>query len=151
MDKILIRGGKPLKGSVQVRGAKNAALPLMAATILAEQACTLHNIPCLHDVFTMDKLLTSFGAKVEFTGRYMTIDPSSIDTQVASYDLVRKMRASFFVLGPMLGRFATAKVSLPGGGAIILREVEQHLAVCVVEGNYPRYSVDVRCGWMDVA
>lgn len=127
MDKILIRGGRPLKGSVQVRGAKNAALPLMAATILAEQACTLHNIPCLHDVFTMDKLLTSFGAKVEFTGRYMTIDPSSIDTQVASYDLVRKMRASFFVLGPMLGRFGTAKVSLPGGCAIGTRPVDIHL------------------------
>lgn len=127
MDKILIRGGKPLKGSVQVRGAKNAALPLMAATILAEQACTLHNIPCLHDVFTMDKLLTSFGAKVEFTGRYMTIDPSTIDTQVASYDLVRKMRASFFVLGPMLGRFGTAKVSLPGGCAIGTRPVDIHL------------------------
>ncbi len=127
MDKILIRGGKPLKGAVQVRGAKNAALPLMAATILAEQACTLHNIPCLHDVFTMDKLLTSFGAKVEFTGRYMTIDPSSIDTQVASYDLVRKMRASFFVLGPMLGRYGTAKVSLPGGCAIGTRPVDIHL------------------------
>ena len=127
MDKILIRGGKPLHGSVQIRGAKNAALPLMAATILAEQACTLHNIPCLHDVFTMDKLLSSFGAKVEFTGRYMTIDPSCIDSQVASYDLVRKMRASFFVLGPMLARYGTAKVSLPGGCAIGTRPVDIHL------------------------
>ena len=127
MDKILIRGGKPLHGSVQIRGAKNAALPLMAATILAEQACTLHNIPCLHDVFTMDKLLSSFGAKVEFTGRYMTIDPSMIDSQVASYDLVRKMRASFFVLGPMLARYGKAKISLPGGCAIGTRPVDIHL------------------------
>lgn len=127
MDKILIRGGKPLHGSVPVRGAKNAALPLMAATLLAEQACTLHNIPCLHDVFTMDKILTSFGCRVEFTGRYMTIDPSTVDNHVAGYDLVRKMRASFFVLGPMLARHGYAKVSLPGGCAIGTRPVDIHL------------------------
>ncbi|MCX5759607.1 MAG: UDP-N-acetylglucosamine 1-carboxyvinyltransferase, partial [Candidatus Hydrogenedentes bacterium] len=70
MDKILIRGGKPLHGSVQVRGAKNAALPLMAAAILAEGPCTLHNVPCLNDIFSMDKLLGSMGMSVEFTGRY---------------------------------------------------------------------------------
>jgi len=127
VDKILIRGGKPLEGAVHVRGAKNAALPLMAASLLAEQACTLHNIPCLHDVFTMDKLLTSLGARVEFTGRYMTIDASSVDNQVASYDLVRKMRASFFVLGPLIARYGYAKVSLPGGCAIGTRPVDIHL------------------------
>ncbi|MBX7257598.1 MAG: UDP-N-acetylglucosamine 1-carboxyvinyltransferase [Candidatus Hydrogenedentes bacterium] len=127
MDKILIRGGRPLKGQVQVRGAKNSALPLMAASILAEEACTLHNIPCLHDIFTMDKLLSSFGARIEFTGRYMTIDASTIESQVALYDLVRKMRASFFVLGPLLARFGKARVSLPGGCAIGTRPVDIHL------------------------
>ena len=99
MDKILIRGGKPLQGQVHVRGAKNAALPLMAAALLAEAPCTLHNIPCLHDIFSMDKLLAGMGVKIEFTGRYMTLDAESGVTPVAPYDLVRKMRASFFVLG----------------------------------------------------
>lgn len=127
MDKILIRGGRPLHGSVHVRGAKNAALPLMAASILAEQTCTLHNVPCLHDVFTMDKLLSSFGVRIEFTGRYMTIDASAIENYVAPYELVRKMRASFFVLGPLLARFGCARVSLPGGCAIGTRPVDIHL------------------------
>ena len=73
MDKILIRGGKPLKGSIHVRGAKNAALPLMAAAILAEKPCVLHNVPCLHDIFSMDKLLSFMGTKIDFTGRYSTL------------------------------------------------------------------------------
>ena len=127
MDKMLICGGKPLKGCVQVRGAKNATLPLMAASILAETPCVLHNVPCLHDVFTMDKLLGSMGMTVEFTGRYMTLDASTMNSHVAHYDLVRKMRASFFVLGPLLGRFGKAHVSLPGGCAIGTRPVDIHL------------------------
>ena len=142
MDKILIRGGKPLHGSVQVRGAKNAALPLMAAAILAEQPCVLHNVPCLHDVFSMDKLLGVMGVSIEFTGRYMTLDASALESQYAPYDLVRKMRASFFVLGPLLGRFGKAKVSLPGGCAIGTRPVDIHLKglealganICIEEG-----------------
>jgi UDP-N-acetylglucosamine 1-carboxyvinyltransferase len=127
VDKILIRGGKPLRGSVQVRGAKNAALPLMAAALLAEQPCVLHNVPCLHDVFTMDKLLGGMGMTIEFTGRYMTLDASTVQCCVAPYDLVRKMRASFFVLGPLIGRFGKARVSLPGGCAIGTRPVDIHL------------------------
>lgn len=127
MDKIIIRGGKPLRGAVHVRGAKNATLPLMAAAILAEEPCTLHNVPCLHDVFTMDKILAGMGMTIEFTGRYMTLDASTIATQLAPYDLVRKMRASFFVLGPLLGRYRKAKVSLPGGCAIGTRPVDIHL------------------------
>lgn len=127
MDKILIRGGKPLRGAVQVRGAKNSALPLMAAAILAEQPCVLHNVPCLHDVFTMDKILSGMGMTTEFTGRYMTLDASTMGCQEAPYDLVRKMRASFFVLGPLLGRFGKARVSLPGGCAIGTRPVDIHL------------------------
>lgn len=127
MDKILIKGGRPLQGTVQVRGAKNSVLPLMAAAILAEQPCTLHNIPCLHDVFTMDKILSSMGVSIEFTGRYMTLDASSLAAKEAPYDLVRKMRASFFVLGPLLARFGEARVSLPGGCAIGTRPVDIHL------------------------
>ncbi|MBI5092667.1 MAG: UDP-N-acetylglucosamine 1-carboxyvinyltransferase [Candidatus Hydrogenedentes bacterium] len=127
MDKILIRGGKPLKGAVQVRGAKNSTLPLMAAALLGEQPCVLHNVPCLHDVFTMDKLLAEMGMTNEFTGRSMTLDATTVDSQVAPYDLVRKMRASFFVLGPLLGRYGKARVSLPGGCAIGTRPVDIHL------------------------
>lgn len=127
MDRIRIRGGKALKGCVRVRGAKNAVLPLMAASILAEDPCVLHNVPCLHDVFTMDKLLSCTGLVIDFTGRYMTIDPSGIHTPEAPYDWVRKMRASFFVLGPLLARFGRARVSLPGGCAIGTRPVDIHL------------------------
>ena len=127
MDRIVVRGGVPLNGTVQVRGAKNAALPLMAASILAEQPCVLHNVPCLHDVFSMDKLLTSMGMKAEFTGRYMTLDASNMESRTAPYDMVRKMRASFFVLGPLLGRYGKARVSLPGGCAIGTRPVDIHL------------------------
>ncbi len=127
MDKILIQGGRPLKGAVQVRGAKNSVLTLMAASILAETPSTLHNVPCLHDVFTMDKILADMGMTIEFTGRFMTLDASTVSAQSARYDLVRKMRASFFVLGPLLGRFGHARVSLPGGCAIGTRPVDIHL------------------------
>ena len=144
MDKILVRGGRPLTGSVQVRGAKNAALPLMAACILADQPCVLHNVPCLHDVFTMDKLLSGMGMAIEFTGRAMTLDASSMDSQTAPYDLVRKMRASFFVLGPLLGRFARARVSLPGGCAIGTRPVDIHLKGLEALGA----SIDIEDGYV---
>ncbi len=127
MDKILVRGGTPLQGTVHVRGAKNAALPLMAAAILAESPCVLHNVPCLHDIFSMDKLLSFMGTRIDFTGRSMTLDTTGIATPEAPYDLVRKMRASFFVLGPLLARFGRARVSLPGGCAIGTRPVDIHL------------------------
>lgn len=127
MDKIVIRGGKPLQGTVHVRGAKNAALPIMAASLLAESSCTLHNVPCLHDVFTMDKILSFMGMQIDFTGRCMTVDPAGLHAHEAPYELVRKMRASFFVLGPLLARFGTARVSLPGGCAIGTRPVDIHL------------------------
>ena len=142
MDRILIKGGRPLKGKVPVHGAKNATLPLMAAAILAEEPCVLHNVPCLHDIFTMDKILAGLGMTIEFTGRYMTLDASTISSQMAPYELVRKMRASFFVLGPLLARYGKAKVSLPGGCAIGTRPVDIHLKglealgarICIEEG-----------------
>ncbi|MEK7794649.1 MAG: UDP-N-acetylglucosamine 1-carboxyvinyltransferase [Candidatus Hydrogenedentota bacterium] len=127
MDRILIRGGNPLRGRVHVRGAKNSALPLMAATLLAEGPCTLHNVPCLHDIFTMDKILAEMGVSIDFTGRTMTLDAAEASSNPAPYELVRKMRASFFVMGPLLGRFGYARVSLPGGCAIGTRPVDIHL------------------------
>lgn len=127
MDSIVIHGGRPLRGEVHLRGAKNAALPLMAASILAETPCVLHNVPCLHDIFSMDKLLSHMGAHIEFTGRYMTMDAAPLSSPNAPYELVRKMRASFFVLGPLVARFGRARVSLPGGCAIGARPVDIHL------------------------
>ncbi len=127
MDQILVRGGTPLRGRVVVRGAKNSALPLMAAAVAAQEPCVLHNVPCLHDIFSMDKILTSMGMGIDFTGQSMTLDPTALNSSEASYDLVRKMRASFFVLGPLLARFGKAKVSLPGGCAIGERPVDIHL------------------------
>lgn len=127
MDKIRVQGGNPLNGAVNIRGAKNSALPLMAAAVQAEGPCTLHNMPCLHDIFSMDKVLTSMGVGIDFTGQTMTLDPTTIHTHTAHYDLVRKLRASFFVLGPLWGRFGEAKVSLPGGCAIGTRPVDIHL------------------------
>jgi len=127
MDKIIIHGNNPLRGKISIHGAKNAVLPLMAASILAESPCVLHNVPCLHDVFTMDKLLTQMGVQIEFTGRYMTISVPNRISPVAPYDLVSKMRASFFILGPLLARYGKARVSLPGGCAIGTRPVDIHL------------------------
>jgi len=129
---------------VHIRGAKNSALPLMAATLLAEAPCTLHNIPCLHDIFTMDKLLSHMGMAVEFTGRYMHLDPRSVNSQTAPYDLVRKMRASFFVLGPLLGRYGKARVSLPGGCAIGTRPVDIHLKGLEALG----FTIDIQDGYV---
>ena len=127
MDKIRIRGGTPLRGRVRVAGAKNAALPLMAAAILAEGPCVLHNVPCLADIDSMTKLLASMRMDTSLAGHTMTLDASAMTSQEAHYDLVRKMRASFFVLGPLLGRFGHARVSLPGGCAIGARPVDIHL------------------------
>ena len=127
MDKMLVRGGKPLEGDIHVRGAKNAALPLMAASLLAHEPIVLHNVPCLHDIFSMDKILAEMGVKIDFTGQSMTLDARDIDNPVAPYELVRKMRASFFVLGSLLARMGKAKVSLPGGCAIGTRPVDIHL------------------------
>ena len=127
MDQILVRGGTPLRGRVTIRGAKNAALPLMAASIVAKSPSVLHNVPCLHDIFSMDKILTEMGMHIDFTGQSMTLDPTGIESWEAPYDLVRKMRASFFVLGPLLARFGKAHVSLPGGCAIGERPVDIHL------------------------
>jgi UDP-N-acetylglucosamine 1-carboxyvinyltransferase len=134
MDRIRIRGGRRLKGEIPISGAKNAALKLMAASLLTAQPLTLTHVPRLADVRAMAELLRSFGVGVTISlgggigeGDAMTLDAGSITSTFASYDMVRKMRASFQVLGPLLARVGEAKVSLPGGCAIGARPVELHL------------------------
>jgi UDP-N-acetylglucosamine 1-carboxyvinyltransferase len=130
MDKLLIRGGRRLAGEVTISGAKNAALPELCATLLSPQPVTLHNVPKLQDVSTTLKLLRLLGAQVERSEAEpgtVTIDASQITSTKASYDLVKTMRASILVLGPLLARFGHATVSLPGGCAIGSRPVDQHI------------------------
>ena len=134
MDRIRIRGGHPLSGEIPISGAKNAALKLMAAALLTAEPLTLTNVPRLADVRAMAELLASFGVKIQVTlsgnfgeGDTMRLEAATITSAFASYDMVRKMRASFQVLAPLLAREGAAKVSLPGGCAIGARPVELHL------------------------
>ncbi len=127
MDAFAIRGHKPLHGSVPVSGSKNAALPVMAATLLAPGIHVLHNVPNLWDTRTMARVLEKLGARVVFEDHCCTIDTREIHSVEAPYDLVRTMRASIYVLGPLLARFGKARVSLPGGCAWGPRPVNLHI------------------------
>jgi UDP-N-acetylglucosamine 1-carboxyvinyltransferase len=129
MDKLLIRGGRPLQGEVAIAGAKNAALPELCAALLTEEPVALANVPRLQDVATMLKLLRQMGVAVERpdTGDTVTLAAGGPITPVAPYELVKTMRASILVLGPLLARFGEATVSLPGGCAIGSRPVDQHI------------------------
>ena len=127
MDKIIIEGGFPLRGEVTISGAKNAALPIMAASLLAGGKCVLENVPDLQDLKTMGKLLRHMGAEVEFGGGRAEIRTDGEANPVAPYDLVKTMRASALVLGPLLARQGQAQVSLPGGCAIGERPINLHL------------------------
>ncbi|MFY9314164.1 MAG: UDP-N-acetylglucosamine 1-carboxyvinyltransferase, partial [Burkholderiales bacterium] len=127
MDKLLIDGGRPLEGEVRVSGAKNAALPIMCAALLTDRPLALANVPALADVATAAKLLGQMGVAVERKGDRMTLDARRIMQRLASYELVKTMRASVLVLGPLLARFGEARVSLPGGCAIGARPVDQHI------------------------
>lgn len=160
MKKLLIRGGKKLEGTVEIAGAKNAALPLMVASILTEEKLTLSNVPHVSDISTMANLLMNLGINVRMDGldddngnhgRVLVFDAGNISNPIAPYDLVRKMRASIFILGPLLARLGKAKVSLPGGCAIGTRPVDLHLkameklgAKIELEGGYVNASVDGR-------
>jgi UDP-N-acetylglucosamine 1-carboxyvinyltransferase len=126
MDKLLIEGGVPLHGRIRVGGAKNAALPLMASSILAEGVHTLSNVPRFMDVRTFQKLLAQLGARCEHEEK-LQIDTTGLNHFEAPYDLVKTMRASVLVLGPLVGRYGRAKVSLPGGCAIGARPINLHL------------------------
>ena len=151
MDQFLIRGGKPLQGTVKISGAKNAALPLLAAMILAETPTTLHNVPHLKDVKTLIKLIAGLGITIDLHDDTVHADTSTLNNYFAPYDLVKTMRASILVLGPLLARFGEARVSLPGGCAIGSRPVDQHLkalealgAQIEVEAGYVNARVDGR-------
>lgn len=129
MDQIIIRGGKALSGQIPIAGAKNACLTLMPATLLSDEPLTLTNAPRLSDIRTMTELLGSLGAEVSGLqdGKVLALSSHNIDNHTADYDIVRKMRASILVLGPMLARDGHAVVSLPGGCAIGARPVDLHL------------------------
>ncbi|NCC03785.1 MAG: UDP-N-acetylglucosamine 1-carboxyvinyltransferase [Proteobacteria bacterium] len=133
MDQMRIRGGNPLKGKIWISGAKNAALPLLTACLLSDEPLTLGNVPQLADIVTMAHLLRQHGVEITLNagnggGHTMVLDAKTLTSTTAPYDLVRKMRASILVLGPLLARAHTAKVSLPGGCAIGTRPVDLHIA-----------------------
>ncbi|HXE78442.1 MAG TPA: UDP-N-acetylglucosamine 1-carboxyvinyltransferase [Rhodanobacter sp.] len=148
MAKILINGGTPLNGDVNISGAKNAVLPILAGCLLADEPVCIGNVPHLHDVTTFIELLGQMGVQLELDERMcMHVDPRTTNTCVAPYDLVRTMRASILVLGPLVARFGQAEVSLPGGCAIGSRPVDQHIrglralgAEISVEGGYIKAS-----------
>ena len=127
MDKFVIRGGKKLSGEVDISGAKNASLALMPAALLASGKSILYNTPELNDVYTMMKLLNHLGVRTSFKNHILELDTKQIISQVAPYEHVKKMRASVYVLGPLLTRFGNAKVSLPGGCAWGPRPINLHL------------------------
>ena len=128
MDKLLIRGGRPLQGEVTISGAKNATLPELCAALLSAEPVVLHNVPALQDVATMFKLIRNMGVSVERQGDSdVRIDASALNKPEAPYELVKTMRASVLALGPLMARFGHAKVSLPGGCAIGSRPVDQHI------------------------
>ncbi len=127
MDTFVIEGGRPLRGKISISGSKNAVLPIMAATLLSADVSEIDNVPHLRDVRTMSRLLQQLGASVDISRRTIRIDTRKLHSTVAPYDLVRTMRASVLVMGPLLARFRKACVSLPGGCAIGARPIDIHL------------------------
>ena len=129
MDKFIVKGPTPLNGNINISGSKNAALPLLAAALLADEPVTLENVPRLQDIYTFNNVLRVVGAQVQFhdAENRVIIDPSNVNYLEAPYDLVRKMRASFYMLGALVGKHGYAKVSMPGGCAWGPRPVDLHL------------------------
>ena len=149
MDKLKITGGRALEGEIRVSGAKNAALPIMCAALLTSKPLILTNVPALRDVSTMARLLAEMGVQEERSAGRIVLHAASIKEPIASYDLVKTMRASVLVLGPLLARCGRAKVSLPGGCAIGARPVDQHVkgleamgATIAIEHGYMHASVE---------
>lgn len=150
MEKLLIRGGLPLEGELTISGAKNAVLPILSATLLADSPCTIANVPHLVDVTTTLSLLGHMGMSLTVTEKMVIeTDPGHITTHIAPYELVKTMRASILVLGPLLAKFGKAEVSLPGGCAIGARPVDLHIkglramgADIVVEDGYIKASAE---------
>src|SRR5258705_1788173 len=126
MDSLLIKGGTPLHGEVTISGAKNAVLPILAATLLTKEKCVIHRVPDLSDVRFMAEILESLGAEVKLEGDTVTVRAAK-PKPVGNYNLIRKMRGSICILGPLLGRQHQAKVSLPGGCVISPLPIDLHL------------------------
>lgn len=146
MDRILITGGKRLKGEVEISGAKNSALPIMASAILSSEVCILNNVPLLKDIETIKRLLECMGARIKREGYTIAVDVKDFKSCEAPYDLVKTMRASVLVLGPLVARFGEARVSLPGGCAIGTRPVNLHIAALQKMGA----EVEIKHGYVDV-
>ena len=127
MDKLLIEGGARLSGEIAISGAKNAALPILCAALLSAEPVTFTNVPCLNDIDTLLALLGQMGVRVKREADVVTLDASTLDNPVAPYEMVKTMRASILVLGPLVARCGEARVSLPGGCAIGARPVDQHI------------------------
>ncbi|HOO38197.1 MAG TPA: UDP-N-acetylglucosamine 1-carboxyvinyltransferase [Deltaproteobacteria bacterium] len=137
MDKFIIQGGNPLKGEVLVSGAKNAALPILCSSILADSRCTYTNIPALRDINTITEVLATLGIGIERPEKgCVVVDPTDVVSYEAPYELVKSMRASILVLGPLLAKYKKAKVSLPGGCAIGVRPIDMHLKALSKMGAY---------------
>jgi len=145
MDKLVIEGRAPLKGEIRVSGAKNAALPILCAALLTPEPLTLTNVPRLHDVRTMRSLLGQMGVKAEASDSALTLSATRVDWPLAPYELVKTMRASILALGPLLARCGEARVSLPGGCAIGLRPVDQHIKGLQAMGA----EIDLDHGYID--
>jgi len=144
MDKLKIEGGYPLNGEIVIGGAKNAALPLMCAALLTEESLVLDNVPHLQDISSLIALLEDIGVTTQREETRLTLTAKSVPRTLASYDLVRKMRASVLVLGPLLARFGTAEVSLPGGCAIGTRPVDLHISALEQMGA----EIEIRDGYI---
>jgi UDP-N-acetylglucosamine 1-carboxyvinyltransferase len=128
MSKIIVRGGRPLQGAVRVHGAKNSVLPILAAALLAEEgSCVIHDVPALDDVKNILQVLETLGVQSHRSGDSVRLHAETLESCEAPYELVRKMRASFLVMGPLLARLGKVRISLPGGCAIGTRPIDQHL------------------------
>ena len=146
MEQLKITGGTPLSGEITISGAKNAVLPILAATLLVPGETVIDNVPRLRDVHTFIKVLNAMGAKAAFTGdNQVTVDATTITHPEAPYELVKTMRASILVLGPLLARFGEGRVSLPGGCAIGARPVDQHIKGMQALGAH----IDIHEGYID--
>ena len=147
MDKIIVKGGQALKGDVRISGAKNAALPILISSLLSEGVNTYTNVPDLMDIHSTTMLLSKLGARVDRAGDTVRIDAAGVIEHEAAYDLVRKMRASVLVLGPLVARLGKARVSLPGGCAIGARPINLHLKGLAALGA----SIELKHGYVEAS
>ncbi|MCS7277599.1 MAG: UDP-N-acetylglucosamine 1-carboxyvinyltransferase, partial [Aquificaceae bacterium] len=145
-NSFLIEGGRPLRGKVRVSGSKNASLPILIASLLSNEVCIVENVPDLLDTATTFELLKELGAHVERREGEVIVDASSVNNHVAPDSVVRRMRASVLVMGPLLSRFGRATVSMPGGCSIGVRSIDQHLKVFEKAGAH----IEVKHGYINL-